>query len=104
MSRPDEAVTIRAAPQQQDGKPVPPGDVLVRAFNELRDELLSALAFVLGNQDDARDAAQEAFIKCWSARERLGGARKPRAWIFRGCLTTPTARGRSPWLRKAAPR
>src|SRR5260370_11951043 len=103
MSRPDEAVTIRAAPQQQDGKPVPPGDVLVRAFNELRDELLSALVFVLGNQEDARDAAQDAFIKCWNAREQLGGVRNLRAWIFRVCFNTAKDMRRSAWHRKSRP-
>lgn len=103
MSRPDEAVTIRAAPQQQDGKPVPPGDVLVRAFNDLRDELLSALVFVLGNQEDARDAAQDAFIKCWNAREQLGGVRNLRAWIFRVCFNTAKDMRRSAWHRKSRP-
>src|SRR5437879_1167026 len=41
-----------------DGKPSPsPGDLLVCAFNALRDELVSTLMFILGNRDDAQDAA-----------------------------------------------
>src|SRR4051794_310673 len=47
-------------------------ELLVRTFNELRDELISTLLFVLGNRDDAHDAAQDAFLKCWGARAGLG--------------------------------
>src|SRR5437762_9090832 len=43
----------------------------VRTFNDLKDELISSLIFVLGNREDAKDAAQDAFIKCWNAREQL---------------------------------
>jgi RNA polymerase sigma-70 factor (ECF subfamily) len=102
MTRPDEAVTIRAAPQH-DGKPLPSGEVLVRAFNELRDELLSAMVFVLGNQEDAKDAAQDAFVKCWNAREQISAVRNLRAWIFRVCFNTAKDMRRSAWHRKSRP-
>jgi RNA polymerase sigma-70 factor (ECF subfamily) len=103
MTRPDEAVTIRAAPPQHDGKPLPSGEMLVHAFNELRDELLSALVFVLGNQEDAKDAAQDAFIKCWNAREQLPQVINLRAWIFRVCFNTAKDMQRSAWNRRAKP-
>ena len=61
---------------------------LVRAFNELKDELTSTLVFVLGNREDAKDAAQDAFIKCWNAREQLPQVINLRAWIFRVCFNT----------------
>src|SRR5579859_5191078 len=102
MARPNEAVTIRAA-VQPDSKPLPSGEVLVRTFNELRDELLSALVFVLGNTEDANDAAQDAFVKCWNAREQLGGVRNLRAWIFRVCFNTAKDIRRSAWHRKSRP-
>src|SRR5437879_4918961 len=40
-------------------------DGLVATFNEVRAELVSTLFFMLGNYEDAQDAAQEAFLKCW---------------------------------------
>jgi RNA polymerase sigma-70 factor (ECF subfamily) len=102
MTRHDQAVTVQAGPQL-DGKPLPSGEVLVRAFNELREELLSALVFVLGNHEDARDAAQDAFVKCWNAREQLDGIRNLRAWIFRVCFNTAKDLRRSAWHRKSRP-
>jgi len=102
MTRHEQAVTVPAA-TQLDGKPLPAGETLVRAFNELRDELLSAMIFVLGNQEDAKDAAQEAFVKCWNAREQLGGIRNLRAWIFRVCFNTAKDMRRSAWHRKSRP-
>jgi RNA polymerase sigma-70 factor (ECF subfamily) len=102
MARHDHAVTVPATPQL-DGKLLPPGEMLVRTFNDLRDELLSALVFVLGNHEDAKDAAQDAFIKCWNAREQLGGVHNLRAWIFRVCFNTAKDMRRSAWHRKSRP-
>jgi len=82
---------------------VSPADALVRAFNDLRDELLSALMFVLGNRDDAQDAAQDAFVKCWNARDQLGQILNLRAWIFRVCFNTAKDMQRSAWHRRAKP-
>src|ERR1700740_1680925 len=59
------------------------GDDFVRAFNEVRAELVSTLYFLLGNYDDAQDAAQDAFLKCWRTRASLAEVRNVRAWIFR---------------------
>src|SRR6478672_6319681 len=56
---------------------------LVALFNEIRDELVSTLLYMLGNADDAQDAAQEAFLKCWRARQSLSEIQNLRAWIFR---------------------
>src|ERR1700681_267951 len=76
---------------------------LVRTFNELRDELISTLVFVLGNREDANDAAQDAFIKCWNAREQLPQVINLRAWIFRVCFNTAKDMQRSAWNRRAKP-
>lgn len=78
-----------------------PGDVLARTFNDLRDELLSTLIYVLGNKDDAQDAAQEAFVKCWGAREKVPEIVNLRAWIFRVIFNTAKDFQRSAWKRKA---
>jgi RNA polymerase sigma-70 factor, ECF subfamily len=76
---------------------------LVRTFNELKDELVSTLVFVLGNREDAKDAAQDAFIKCWNAREQLPQVINLRAWIFRVCFNTAKDMQRSAWNRRAKP-
>jgi len=78
-------------------------EVLVHTFNTLRDELISTLVYVLGNREDAKDAAQEAFIKCWNAREQLGQIINLRAWIFRVCFNTAKDMQRSAWHRRAKP-
>lgn len=83
-----------------DGLP-PSDEALIRTFNDLRDELVSTLLFLVGNRDDAQDAAQEAFLKCWRARESLGGVQNLRAWIFRVGLNAAKDQQRSAWNRKA---
>ncbi len=98
----DPAVSIKTAPQL-DGKPLAPAELLVRTFNDLRDELMSTLVFVLGNREDAKDAAQETFIKCWNARNQLETVINLRAWIFRVCFNTAKDMQRSAWNRKSRP-
>src|SRR5262249_48247104 len=95
--------TTRSVP-----KPVPtpapdPGETLVAAFNEVRTELVSTLYFLLGNNDDAQDAAQDAFLKCWRSRDTLHEVRNLRAWIFRVGLNAAKDLQRSAWRRKARP-
>jgi RNA polymerase sigma-70 factor (ECF subfamily) len=74
---------------------------LLRAFNELRDELVSTLWFILGNREDAQDTAQEAFLKCWRAQATLKDVRDLRAWIFRVGLNAAKDLQRSAWHRRA---
>jgi RNA polymerase sigma-70 factor (ECF subfamily) len=73
---------------------------LLRAFNELRDELVSTLWFLLGNPDDAQDAVQDVFLKCWRTQETLGEVRDLRAWIFRVTLNVARDVQRSAWHRR----
>ena len=77
------------------------GEAFVCAFNEVRTELVSTLFFVLGNQDDAQDAAQDAFLKCWRTRQTLAEVRNMRAWIFRVGLNAAKDLQRNAWRRKA---
>src|SRR5437016_3889932 len=101
MTNPGAIPTARAAPCG-DSAP-PPEEALVHAFNALRDELVSTLMFVVGNRDDAQDAAQEAFLKCWRARAGLPAVLNLRAWIFRVGLNAARDLQRSAWHRKARP-
>lgn len=76
---------------------------LVEMFNALRDELVSTLLYLLGNCDDAQDAAQDAFLKCWRSRETIGSVQNLRAWIFRVALNAARDLQRSAWNRKSRP-
>src|SRR5262245_27208467 len=79
------------------------GQALVCAFNDMRAELVSTLFFVLGNQEDAQDAAQDAFLKCWRTRSSLTEVRNMRAWIFRVGLNAAKDLQRNAWRRRAKP-
>ena len=77
--------------------------LLVETFEQIRDELVSTLAYVLGNRDDALDAAQEAFVKCWRARAGIPDVQNLRAWIFRVGLNAARDHQRSGWMKRAKP-
>lgn len=101
MTKLDQHLAVRSV-ADANGKPNPE-DLLVQTFNELRDDLLSTLVFVLGNRDDAQDAAQEAFLKCWGARDQLHQVHNLRAWIFRVSFNTAKDMQRSAWNRRSRP-
>ena len=102
MSKPAASVVARPAAAATTEAP-PSADLLLRTFNDLRDELVSTLWYVLGNQEDARDCAQEAFLRCWRAQEGLPDIQNLRAWIFRVGLNAAKDLQRSAWRRKAKP-
>ena len=82
-------------------QPTPVGDhPLIVTFNAARDELISTLVYILGNRDDALDAAQEAFLKCWRARASLPEVQNLRAWVFRVAMNTARDAQRSAWNRR----
>lgn len=81
----------------------PGDDALIATFNQCRDELVSTLLYLLGNADDAQDAAQEAFLKCWRARGSVPDVLNLRAWIFRVGLNAAKDFQRSAWNRKSRP-
>lgn len=80
-----------------------PGDMLLHAFTELRDDLVSTLWFMLGNREDAHDVAQEAFLRCWRAQASVPEVQNLRAWIFRVGLNVAKDLQRSAWRRRAKP-
>jgi RNA polymerase sigma-70 factor (ECF subfamily) len=78
-------------------------DRLTRAFASFGDELVRALCSLLGDPDDAHDVAQEAFLKCWRSRERLGDVRDLKAWIFRVGLNAARDLRRNVWRKRSRP-
>jgi len=101
MSKP--SASAFAPPAAETPPELPPGELLLRAFNELRDELVSTLWFLLGNRDDAQDVAQEAFLRCWRNQDGLPAIHNLRAWIFRVGLNAAKDLQRSAWRRRVKP-
>ena len=73
---------------------------LENAFAEFHGELLGTLFYLVGNREDARDALQESFIKCWKHREQLAEIKNLKAWIFRIALNTGRDIRQTAWRRK----
>ena len=73
---------------------------LENAFAQHRSELLGTLYYLVGNLEDAHDALQEAFIKCWRHREQEEEVRNLKAWIFRIALNTGRDIRKTAWRRK----
>src|SRR5262249_32652311 len=80
-----------------------PEDRLSEAFARFGEELVRALSSLLGDADDARDVAQEAFLKCWRSRDRLGEVRDLKAWIFRVGLNAARDLRRNVWRKRSRP-
>jgi len=88
--------------------PFPPkdaqfGEALTEWFRSLQGELVGTVFYLLGNRDDALDAVQEGFLKCWRKREYFGELRNPRAWIFQVVVNTAKDLRGSAWRRKSNP-
>ncbi len=101
MNKPTRIEANRRSDSAQSTEPA--GDALVRLFNDIRQELVGTLYYMLGRHEDALDAAQETFIKCWRNREHLHEVENWRAWVFRVALNTATDLQRSAWRRRAKP-
>jgi RNA polymerase sigma-70 factor (ECF subfamily) len=78
-------------------------DSLEDAFARWQDELLGTLYYLVGNREDARDALQETFVKCWRKRQDLGEVENLKAWIFRVALNTGRDLRSSAWRRRREP-
>jgi RNA polymerase sigma-70 factor (ECF subfamily) len=79
--------------------PGSPG-TLERVFARFQDELLGTLFYLLGNSEDARDALQETFMKCWRHRDELPHIENLKAWIFRIALNTGRDLRSAAWRRR----
>jgi len=76
---------------------------LLNTFLAVRTKLTGTLNRILHNYEDARDAVQEAFLKCWRGAGRASRIRDLQAWIFRVGLNSAKDIQRSAWKRKARP-
>jgi RNA polymerase sigma-70 factor (ECF subfamily) len=80
-----------------------PEDPLETTFTRHQSELLGMLYYLTGNAEDARDAFQEAFVKCWRRRESLGQIEDLRAWVFRVALNVGRDMRATAWRRRRRP-
>ncbi len=76
---------------------------LEEAFARFQSELLGTLFYLVGNLEDAHDAVQETFIKCWRHRGELDAIENLKAWIFRIALNTGRDVRSSAWRRRRNP-
>jgi RNA polymerase sigma-70 factor (ECF subfamily) len=98
MSEPAGRTLVRVTAPEG---PVPSEADFICAFNEMRTELLSSLYFFLNNYEDAQDAIQDAFLKCWRRRSEMTDVRNMRAWIYRVGLNSAKDLQRNAWRRKS---
>ena len=76
---------------------------LEEAFAHWQDELLGTLFYLVGNVEDARDAYQEAFLKCWRRREEIAEVENLKAWVFRVALNVGRDLRATAWRRRRRP-
>jgi RNA polymerase sigma-70 factor (ECF subfamily) len=74
--------------------------VLEEAFARWQGELLGTLYYLVGNREDAQDALQEAFVKCWRHRDQVPAVENLKAWIFRIALNTGRDLRATAWRRR----
>lgn len=93
--------TRKAAANETAGKAALRGPGLLEdAFARHQSELLGTLYYLVGNLEDARDALQEAFVKCWRNQEKVAEVENLKAWIFRIALNTGRDIRETAWRRK----
>ena len=76
--------------------------LVTEVFRCAHGELLGTLYYLVGNLEDARDALQEAFIKCWRHGDRAE-IRDMKAWVFRVAMNTGRDMLRAAWSRRRQP-
>lgn len=76
------------------------GHQLEALFDTAHGELLGTLFYMVGNMEDARDALQEAFLKCWRNRRQIDQVANLRAWVFRITLNTGRDCRKAAWNRR----
>ncbi len=95
--------TAHLAPQAEQADDGDAARSLEEAFARLQPELLGMLYYLVGNIEDARDALQETFIKCWRNHHQVGEIENLKAWIFRIALNTGRDMRSTVWQRRRKP-
>ena len=77
--------------------------VLVQLFQSFEAELLGMMYHILGNIEDARDACQEAFVRCWNHLDSLHEIQNLRGWVFRIAYNISLDIRKSAWRKRRQP-
>lgn len=85
------------------GGTAPAEELLERTFVCHQDELYGTLYYLVGNAEDARDALQDAFVKCWRHRHEVPEIQNLKAWIFRIALNAGRDVRGVAWRRRRRP-
>ena len=94
-------ITMKATPPPSDVQdPADFGNQLESLFDDARGEILGTLFYLVGNMEDARDALQETFLKCWRKRDQIGDIVNLKAWVFRVALNTGRDFRKTAWNRR----
>jgi RNA polymerase sigma factor (sigma-70 family) len=102
-SNPSEGMSVTQHARKAAGKETAAkgaARALEEAFAEHQAELLGTLYYLVGNLEDARDALQDAFIKCWRHLETVPEIENLKAWIFRVALNAGRDIRETAWRRK----
>lgn len=73
---------------------------LESVFESAHGELLGTLYYLIGNMEDAKDALQETFLKCWRNQAQLNSITNLKAWVFRVALNTGKDIRKTAWKRR----
>ena len=98
MSVTQQAPKAASEPAQRDS--ARGAELLEEAFARHQGELLGTLYYLVGNLEDARDALQDAFIKCWRHQAEVVEVQNLKAWIFRVALNAGRDIRETAWRRK----
>jgi RNA polymerase sigma-70 factor (ECF subfamily) len=90
-------------PQSDLQDPTGSGQRLESLFEDAQGEILGTLYYLVGNMEDARDALQETFLKCWRNRQQMDEVSNLRAWVFRIALNTGRDCRKAAWNRRRQP-
>ena len=73
---------------------------LIRAH---QDTLYRAALAILGDPQEAEDAVQDAFLRCWEKAPDFESGEHAKAWLLRVTVNGCKSRLRAPWRRRTAP-
>ena len=73
---------------------------LIRAH---QDTLYRAALAILGDAQEAEDAVQDAFLRCWEKAPDFESGEHAKAWLLRVTVNGCKSRLRAPWRRRTAP-
>ncbi|MDR1958851.1 MAG: RNA polymerase sigma factor [Planctomycetaceae bacterium] len=95
-----DEITEKSVPGMGNIPSAPPEVSLLETFRALEAELFGMLYHFLGNREDAGDAMQDTFIRCWNRRESFSAIENKRAWIFKIAYNISIDLRRSAWHRR----